>query len=215
MSNIPPSIYDASANQFNRSVVNGTFIVQDKYPSYDASGLPVGTKTDTGNSIFYGNVTVKGNTIFEKNITLPSVYSSLPSQTELGGMYYQTLTTLATSALRNTYSTYGTLSLPAGCYFVIYSFEIINNAVTPPRATITFNNIQGGFHTATGTTNPETRIVQYGYNQNVIDGASITVNGSAFYQHNNSTNRTVYMNLLIFGSVNFNIVTNFRAIKIG
>lgn len=130
-------------------------------------------------------------------------------------MYYQTLTTLVTSALRNTYSTYGTLSLLAGCYFVIYSFEIINNAVTPPRATLTFNNIQGGFHTATGGTNAETRIVQYGYNQTVIDGASITVNGSTFYQHSNATNRTVYMNLLIFGSSNFNIVTNFRAIKIG
>ena len=75
MSIIPPSKYDANAN--------GSFIVQDKYSSYDVDGFPLDTRTAIGNSIFYGNVTVKGNTTFEKNVTLPNYYNTTYIDTSL------------------------------------------------------------------------------------------------------------------------------------
>ena len=110
---------------------------------------------------------------------------------------------------------YGTLSLPAGCYMICYSFAFINSLGTTPRATITFNNIQGGFSTFLGDTPVESKIVQFGYNHSVGDGGTITMNGSTFYQHNNATNKTVYMSCYVGSNGNCNVVATFTAVRVG
>jgi len=55
---------DKTSNQFKRTIISGKFIVQDRYSIYDTSGNPSGIVVDTGDSFFYGNVTVKGNSTF-------------------------------------------------------------------------------------------------------------------------------------------------------
>jgi len=71
---ITPPVPDATSNQFKRSIVLGKFAVCNRFQYYDASGTPSGEIIDTGNSIFYGDMTVKGTAIFDKNVTLPNYY---------------------------------------------------------------------------------------------------------------------------------------------
>jgi len=215
MSNIPPSIYDPTANQFNRSVVNGTFIVQDKYPSYDANGLPVGNRTDIGNSIFYGNVTVKGNSVFEKNIKLPSVYSALPSQTQLGGVFTVRNDTNMTSQMINVMRPYSSLSLPAGCYIVFFNLMFFN--INPPGtgATVNLTEVICGISTVNNSIVPSENKNLAIYTQALGNGGSTTTYGTNFYQHNNSTNNTIYLMSFIKASGVLRVISNFTAVKVG
>ena len=215
MSIILPSIYDPSANQFNRSVVNGSFIVQDKYPSYDEFGLPLDNRTAIGNSIFYGNVTVKGNTTFEKNITLPSVNYSLPSQTQLGGVFTERLETNMTSQMLNTMKTYGSLSLPAGCYIVFFNLMFYN--INPPGTgvNVDLSNVSCGISTVNNSIVPSGNKNLATYTQILGNGGSTTTYGVNFYQHNNLTNTTIYLNSFMTATGVLRIVSNFKAIKVG
>ena len=160
-----------------------------------------------------GELTVPNLTV-NNGITLPSVYTALPTPTQLGGVYKSTISTVTTDSTRNTVTTYATLSLPAGCYMIIYSFGFTNSAGTSPRPNITFGNIQGGFSTFGGDTPVEYKQLQY-YSQTVGDGGTITMNGSTFYQHNNSTNRTVYMNCFVGVNGNCTVLANFTAVRVG
>ena len=148
-------------------------------------------------------------------ITLPSVYTALPTQTQLGGVYKSTISTVTTDSTRNTVTNYATLSLPAGCYMIITSFGFTNSAGTGTRPNLTFTNLQGGFSTVFNDTPTEYKIIQFGYNQVVGDGGTITMNGSTFYQHNNSTNRTVYMNCFVGVTGNCTVLANFTAVRVG
>ena len=161
-----------------------------------------------------GELTVPNLTV-NNGITLPSVYTALPTPTQLGGVYKSTISTPTTDTMRSTQTTYATLSLPAGCYMVYYSYQLKNDLGTKPRPTIIFNNIQGGFSTFVGDCPPETKHFQYGYNQGVGDEAFISLIGSTFYQHHNSTNRTIYMNCLVLGSGNVTVTAVFTAVRVG
>ena len=163
--------------------------------------------------VLSGSLTVP-SLITNGGIILQSVYPSLPTQTQLGGVYKSTTSTVTTDSTRNTVTTYATLSLPAGCYMIITSFGFTNSTGTGTRPNITFGNIQGGFSTIVGDTPTEYKQIQY-YSQTVGDGGTITMNGSTFYQHNNSTNRTVYMNCFVGVNGNCTVLANFTAVRVG
>ena len=170
--------------------------------------------------VLSGSLTVP-SLITNGGIILQSVYPSLPTQTQLGGVFKSTTTTATTDTMRLGVNKYGTLSLPAGSYIIFTSFAFLNNVIpitvgTPPtyRATITFNNIQGGFSPFEGDTPNEFKTIQY-YSQGVGDGGTITMNGSGFYQHKETTNKTVYMNCYVGVNNNCSVIANFTAVRVG
>ena len=66
---------DASSNHFKRSIVNGRFVVQDRYESYGATGSPSGNIIDSGNSFFYGDVSVSGVLTVLNSASIPNYYT--------------------------------------------------------------------------------------------------------------------------------------------
>ena len=66
-------IPDFSMNHLQKTSVYGSFVVQNKYSSYDTSGNPSGSIVDYGNSTFFGNVSINGLTTFNGGVTgIPS-----------------------------------------------------------------------------------------------------------------------------------------------
>jgi len=78
MAHIPPTP-DATSNQFKRSIVSGRFVVQDRYESYGATGSPSGNIIDSGNSYFYGDVSVSGVFTVLNSASLPNHYNTTQS----------------------------------------------------------------------------------------------------------------------------------------
>jgi hypothetical protein len=70
---------DASSNQFKRSIVSGRFVVQDRYEFYGATGAPSGNVIDSGNSYFYGDVSVSGVLTVLNSASLPNYYNTTQS----------------------------------------------------------------------------------------------------------------------------------------
>jgi hypothetical protein len=166
--------------------------------------------------VLSGSLTVP-SLISNGSITLQSVYPSLPTQTQLGGVYKFTdrFDTTNNPVMRNTvFYSFGSLSLPAGCYAIFFTILVNNDVLATPRPTLTFGNIQGGFSLVANQLAFENRIMQV-YNQSAGDGASISLQGSTFYQHNNQTNNTVYLNCFVGGGSHCSVTPIFTAVRIG
>ena len=198
----PPKLTNGVANSIFNSADFGTTDT-DKY-------------VKKSGDVLTGSLTVP-TLVCNGGITLQSVYPTLPSQTQIGVVFKVTATTATTDAIRNTVYSYATLSLPAGCYMMICSFAFKNDVIAPAptyRPNITFSNIQGGFSTFTGDTPAENKTIQF-YGQTVGDGGTITMNNSTFYQHNNSTNKTVYLNCYVGVNNNCSVTATFTAVRVG
>ena len=164
--------------------------------------------------VLSGSLTVP-SLISNGGITLQSVYPSLPTQTQLGGVFKSTTTITTTDTMRAAYSTYGTISLPAGCYIILYSFELFNNAstVASPRPTLIYSNLRGGFSLVQGTwANPDSITIYSAAPFPDNNGGSF--GGTTFYQHNNVTNKMGYLTLQINGNGNSTVISNITAIRV-
>ena len=146
-------------------------------------------------------------------ITLPTSYPSLPSQTQLGGVYRVATTTTMTEPMRNNLANYGQISLPAGSYIVFYHYTLTNNVITgtPTRASISLSKVNAGF-AFTNNTFPsyENSQTQWGYTSTMSDNGTVGLQGTGFYQHNNATNQILYHNIYL-GTTN--LVTVFATLQ--
>ena len=145
-------------------------------------------------------------------ITLQSVYSSFPTQTQLGGVFKVTTSVTSTN---NATSNYASLSLPAGCYIILFNFLFTNN-ISPANggagALVTLSNVQCGISTAMNLPTDKT-IMMYAQSLNYSNG-STTVNGTSFYQHINATNRTLNLNSFVGATNILTVTATFTAVRI-
>ena len=176
MTSITPPAPDATANQFKRSIVLGNFAVCDRFQYYDSTGTPSGTIIDTGNSVFYGNVTVKG-TLEYSSLELTNYYtktqsdSNYANKTDTASSFDTIVTnyynkTSIDSKFTNIIN--GTTSL-TGYYTktnIDGKFDNITNGTTSLTAYYTKTNIDGKF---TDLINGTTVLNNY-YNKTYIDG---------------------------------------------
>ena len=148
-------------------------------------------------------------------ITLQSVYSSLPTQTQLGGVFKVTTSVALTNSTINTIQNFASLSLPAGCYIIFFNFQFVNN-LNPPAATVTVSNIQGGYSLTNNNSVPFENRVIFMYGQLIgYSGGTTTLNGSSFFQHSNTTNQSLYLNCYVGVSEKLTVVSTFTAVRVG
>ena len=148
-------------------------------------------------------------------ITLQSVYSSLPTQTQLGGVFKVTTSVALTNSTINAIPNFASLSLPAGCYIIFFNFQFVNN-LNPPAATVTVSNIQGGYSLTNNNSVPFENRVIFMYGQLIgYSGGTTTLNGSSFFQHSNTTNQSLYLNCNVGVSEKLTVVSTFTAVRVG
>ena len=78
---------DPLGNKFNRTTIYGGFSVQDRYSKYEKNGNFSGNVVDSGNSIFYGDLSVKGKATFSGNVILPNYYNKSEVDTSFNNYY--------------------------------------------------------------------------------------------------------------------------------